>query len=113
MTHFKYITDHLLPSWVQQWTCNFKIWADLMTSNYERYVLLEDDDPYQECYEWFWSSINIDDTLPKEYLEGLYQMINDIDTGIVKTIPAEDVLKRMKELVEEEDAPYSPFGTTE
>ena len=26
-------------------------------------------------------------------------MMDDIDTGIVKTVPAEDVLKRMKELV--------------
>ena len=39
--------------------------------------------------------------ISKEYLEGLYQMMDDIDTGIVKTVPAEDVLKRMKELVDD------------
>ena len=103
MTHLKYITDHLLPSWVQSWTCNFRMWADLMTNNYEGYALLEEDDPEQECYEWFWASINMDDTLPKEFLESLYQMMDDVDTGKVKTIPAEDVLKRMKELVEEDN----------
>ena len=74
-----------------------------MTNNYEGYALLEEDDPEQECYEWFWASINMDDTLPKEFLESLYQMMDDVDTGKVKTIPAEDVLKRMKELVEEDN----------
>ena len=103
MTHFTYITKHLLPSWVQQWTCNFRIWADLMTNNYEGYAILEEDDPYQECYEWFWAAINIDDTLPKEFLEHLYQMMDDIDTGKVKTYPADDILKRMKEIVDMED----------
>ena len=101
MTYFKYITDYLLRAWVQSWTYNFKIWSDLMTNNYEAYAFLEDDDPYQECYEWFWSSINIDDTLPKEFLEGLYQMMEDINTGIVKTIPANEVFARMKELVDD------------
>ena len=103
LSWFKYITKHLLPSWVQQWTCNFRIWADLMTNNYEGYALLEEDDPEQECYEWFWASINMDDTLPKEFLESLYQMMDDIDTGKVKTYPADDILKRMKELVDMED----------
>ena len=101
MTHYEYITQHLLRAWVQQWTCNFRIWADLMTGNYDGYALLEEDDPYQECYEWFWASINIDDTLPKEFLEHLYQMMDDIDTGKVRTYPTEDVLKRLKELVDD------------
>ena len=100
MTHFTYITDHLLRAWVQQWTCNFRIWADLMTGNYDGYALLEEDDPYQECYEWFWASISIDDTLPKEFLEHLYQTIEDIDSGKVKTYPMEDVLKMFEEGVE-------------
>ena len=95
MSNLEYITKYLLPSWVQQWTCNFRMWADLMTNNYEGYALLEEDDPEQECYEWFWASINIDDTLPKEFLEHLYQMMDDIDTGKVKTYPADDILKRI------------------
>ena len=103
LSWFKYITKHLLPSWVQQWTCNFRIWADLMTNNYEGYALLEEDDPEQECYEWFWASINMDDTLPKEFLEYLNQMVDDIDSGKVRTYPADDILKRMKELVDMED----------
>ena len=102
MTHLEYITKHLLPSWVQQWSCNFRIWADLMTNNYDRYVLLEEDDPYQECYEWFWASINIDDILSKEFLEELYQMIDDIESGKEKLIPMPaDMLKRMEDLVDD------------
>ena len=79
MTHFDYITKHLLPAWVQQWTFNFRMWADLMTGNYERYALFEEDNAYQECYDWFWTCINLDDTLSKEYLETLYQMMDDIE----------------------------------
>jgi hypothetical protein len=93
MTYFKYITDHLLRAWVQSWTYNFRIWADLMTNRYDGYALLEDDDPERECYEWFWASINMDEIYSKEFLEELYQMVDDIDSGKVKTYPMDDVLK--------------------
>ena len=95
--------NHLLRAWVQQWSYNFRIWADLMTNRYDGYALLEEDDPEQECYEWFWASINMDDTLPKEFLESLYQMMDDIDSGKVRTYPAENVLKRLEDLVDMED----------
>ena len=101
MTHLAYITEHLLPSWLTQWAHNLSIWSDLMTNNYKVYANPYGDSPEQECYEWFWASINMDDTLPKEYLESLYQMMDDIDTGKVGTIPAQDVLKRLKELVDD------------
>ena len=103
MTHLEYIKHHLLPSWVRQWKYNFGIWADLMTSNYEPYANPYGESPERECYEWFWASINIDETLPKEFLEELYQRMDDIDTGKVRTYPAEDVLKRLKELVDMDD----------
>lgn len=97
MTHFSYITNHLLPSWIRQWTYNLNIWSDLMTDNYEVYANPWSESPERECYEWFWSSINLDETLPKEFLEELYQRMNDIDTGKVMTISAEDFLNRLKE----------------
>ena len=71
MTHIDYITKHLLFVWVQQWTNNFRMWADLITGNYEGYTLSEEEDPYQECYEWFWLSINLDETCSKEFIEEL------------------------------------------
>ncbi len=70
-----------------------------MTGNYENYALLKDDDPFQECYEWFWTSINLDETYPKEFLEYLQQMVDDIESGKVKTYPLDEVMDRMKELV--------------
>ena len=103
MTHLEYITKHLLPSWVQQWTFNFKHWADLMTNNYEAYANPYGESPERECYEWFWASINMDETLSKEFLEELYQRIENIDSGKVKPIPADDILERIKELVEEDN----------
>ena len=101
MTHFKYITDHLLPTWLSTWSYNFKVWADLMTNNYEAYANPWCESPERECYEWFWTSISLDDTYSKEFLESLYQMMDDIDTGKVRTYSAEDVLKKMKELVDD------------
>ena len=40
---------------------------------------------------------------PKELLEELYQRMDDIDSGKVKTYPAEDILKILKERVEEDN----------
>jgi hypothetical protein len=65
-----------------------------MTSNYQNYALLEDDNPFQECYEWFWTSINLDETYSKEFLEYLQKLVKDVETGKVKTY----TLEEMKEL---------------
>jgi hypothetical protein len=76
------------------------MWSDLMGSNYEGYGLLKEDDPYEECREWFWASLNEDDVYPKFFLEELLQMAEDVDTGKVKTYPlTEDFFDRMKDLV--------------
>lgn len=99
MTHLEYITKHLLPSCVQSWTYNFRMWADLMTNNYEGYALLEEDDPEQECYEWFWTSINLDNTYTKEFLEELYQMVKDIKSNNV-------VASRLDSLLNKEEDPF-------
>ena len=69
---------------------NFKMWRDLISGNYENYALLEEDDPYEECYQWFWTSINLDECLDKEFLEHLQQMVEDIDAGRVKTYSMEE-----------------------
>jgi len=66
---------------------NFKMWRDLLSGNYEGYALLKEDDSYQECYEWFWSSINMDECLGRDFLDYLQQMVEDVETGKVETIP--------------------------
>lgn len=80
----------------------FKIWADLMGSNYRDYALLKDDDPEQECLEWFWVSLGEDDTYPKYFLEDLLEMVDRIDRGEEKLIPMdEDFMKRLTDLVDD------------
>ena len=96
MTWPQYIFQHLIPTWFFSFRSNFRIWSDLMNSNYESYSLLKDDDPFQECYEWFWCSINLDDTYPKEFLEYLQQMVDDIDSGKVKTYTLEEVMEELR-----------------
>ena len=93
MTHFDYITKHMLPGWVESWTYNFRIWADLMTGNYKPYAEPWGESPERDCYEWFWASINLDDIYSKEFIEELLQMKNDVESGKVKTYPLGDVLK--------------------
>ena len=78
------------------------MWRDLISGNYADYALLKDDDPYEECYNWFWCSINMDETYPKEFLEYLMQMVDDIETGKEKVVPLdEDFFDRMKDLVKD------------
>ena len=60
------------------------------------------DDPYEECVDWFWVSLNEDDVYPKEFLEYLMQMVDDIETGKEKVIPLdEDFFDRLKDLVKD------------
>ena len=100
MNWLEYIFSYLIPSWFQTIGGNFRIWRDLMTGNYTDYALMWYDDPYEECYEWFWGSLNIDDTLPKHFLEHLRQMVDDIESGRVETIPfTKDMIDRMDDLV--------------
>jgi hypothetical protein len=78
------------------------MWRDLISGNYENYALLKTDDPFQECYDWFWTSINLDETYPKEFLEYLMEMCDRIDRGEEKVYPVdEDFMNRLKDLVED------------
>ena len=84
---------------------SFQNWSDLMTGNWKDYAVLFYDDPYEECRDCFWSYLGEDDTLPKDFLEHLQEMAEDVLSGKVKTIPMEDVMKELEELCNE--------GTTE
>ena len=90
--------------WMTGWQTiriNFRVWADLMGSTYENYALLKNVDPEQECIEWFWVGLNDDDVYPKEFLEGLMEMMDRIDRGEEKLIPIDEVFfERMKELTD-------------
>jgi len=96
----EYYITHVFLTGFQTFNNNFVIWRDLITGDYEKYKLLKDDDAYQECYDWFWSSINLDETYPKFFLEELMQMADDVATGKVKTVPfTKDMFDDLDELV--------------
>jgi hypothetical protein len=82
---FDYWIGHCWMTGWQSIRHNFRMWADLMTSNYENYALLKEDDPESECIDWFWSSLNEDDVYDKEFIEYLLQMTDDVMTGKVET----------------------------
>jgi hypothetical protein len=90
--------------WMTGWQSirsTFRIWCDLVSSRYDGYALLPTDDPEQECKEWFWGSLGEDETYPKEFLEYLIQLADDVESGKVKTYPMEDVMKELRELLDE------------
>ena len=90
--------------WMTGWqtiAINFRMWADLMGSNYANYALLKEDDPLEECLDWFWVSLNEDDTYPKKFLEHLMQMMEDVETGKEEVIPLDEhFFDRLKDLVD-------------
>lgn len=99
---FEYWVGHCWMTGWQSIRMNFRIWADLMTNNYQNYALLKDDDPFTECYEWFWASLNEDDVYPKHFLEELLQIVDDIETGKTELIPVdENFFNEMEDLLED------------
>jgi hypothetical protein len=93
--------------WMTGWQSirsNFRMWGDLMGGNYEGYGLLKEDNPYEECVEWFWASLNEDDVYPKSFLEELLQLVADVDSGKEKLIPMDDdFMETLKSWTEEDD----------
>jgi hypothetical protein len=92
--------------WMTGWQSirsTFRIWCDLMSSRYSDYALHPTDDPEEECKEWFWVSLGEDDTYPKEFLEYLIQMAEDVQSGKVKTYPIEDIKQLFEDLHDDEE----------
>ena len=60
------------------------------------------EDPETECLDWFWASLNEDDVYPKEFLEHLMQLADDVATGKEEVIPLdEDFFDRLKDLLKD------------
>ena len=100
MNWWDYWINHCWMTGWQSIKYSFKNWADLMTGNWKDYALMLYDDPYEECNDCFWYYLGEDDTLPKEFLEHLQQMVEDIESGKEKLIPydVEDLKKDMDTL---------------
>ncbi|WJZ48228.1 hypothetical protein [Synechococcus phage DSL-LC02] len=104
MTQLEYYVAHVFPTGFQSIRSTFRIWCDLMTSNYKDYTLLHEDDPFTECKEWFWVSLGEDNVYPKAFLEHLQQMVDDVESGKIKTYPMpEDFFGRIVGDVELDD----------
>ena len=103
MTNLEYYLEHVIPTGFYTIGHAWKNWCDLMTGNHEPYKLRESDDGESECSAWFWTTLGEDNVYPKEFLEYLHQMANDVMTGKVKTYPLEDVMSELEELMSIED----------
>lgn len=99
MNWFEYWIGHCWMSGWQSIHMAFDIWKDLLSSDYDNYALLKTDDPYQECYNWFWGTLGEDETYPKEFLESLLQMSKDVETGKVKTYPMNEIFDELEDLI--------------
>jgi hypothetical protein len=102
MNWWQYLFGHCWMTGWQSIRSNFRIWGDLMGSNYASYALMKEDDPEAECLDWFWASLVEDDVYPKEFLEYLMQMVDDIETGKEEVFPLDkDFFDRLKDLTDD------------
>lgn len=63
------------------------MWKDLVVfSDYSKYALLEKDDPFEQCYLFFWDELN-EWPLEKEFIEYLNEMVRRIESGEEKIYP--------------------------
>lgn len=101
LSWFEYIWHScILQGWYNCWY-SFKNWSDLMGSNYQDYALLKDDDPLEQCILYFWDSLE-DEIYPKDFLESLLQMSEDVRTGKEKVIPMDEVMmNRLEDLLKD------------
>lgn len=100
LSWFEYILFSCIQQgWMNCWYA-FENWKDLVFNNYQDYALLKTDDPLEQCILYFWNALE-EDIYPKEFLESLMQMAEDVRTGKVETIPMdEDYMNRLKDLVD-------------
>jgi hypothetical protein len=101
LSWFEYIWNSCIrQGWYNCWYA-YKNWADLMGNNYQDYALLKTDDPLEQCILYFWDSLE-DEIYPKEFLESLLQMADDVKTGKEKLIPMDEgFMKRLEDLVKD------------
>ena len=101
LSWFEYILFSCIQQgWMNCWY-SYKNWSDLVFNNYQDYALLKEDDPLEQYILYFWDSLE-DEIYPKEFLESLLQMSDDVKTGKVETYPMdEDFFDRLKDLVKD------------
>ena len=96
---FEYWIGHCIMTGFQSINISFDIWKDWISGNYEGYGLLKDDDPYEECKNWFWDTLGADETYPKSFLEDLLRMSKEVETGEIETYSLDELMESLKDLV--------------
>ena len=105
-TKMSWVDYYFSHCWMTGWQTigsAFRIWSDLMTSNYDVYALPRIvEDPEKECIEWFWVTLGEDNCYDKEFLEYLLQIAENVENGTVKTIPySREMFEEDEELLKE------------
>jgi hypothetical protein len=102
LSWWEYWIGHCYMTGWQSIHSNFRTWMDLVwfEENQKDYALLKEDDPFEQCYLCFWYDLNDDNTYPKEFLESLMQMADDVQTGKVEMVPyTKEMFDRLFDLV--------------
>lgn len=103
MSWFEYIFGHCIPTGFQSMRYAFINWMDLVwfEDNQKHYALLPDDDPFEQCQLYFWNELE-DEVYPKEFLEELYSMIDQVDRGEIELIPFDKhMFNELEELIQD------------
>lgn len=111
MKKLNWIEYYIGHCWMTGWQSirsTFRIWFDLMCSNYDGYAVFKEDDPEAECIEWFWASLNEDDVYSKDFLEYLQELASQVDRGDVKTYSLEEIQEMLERVDSEETVTLSP-----
>jgi len=98
---WEYWIGHCIATGFQSMRLAFINWTHLMWFEEEQknYALLKDDDPLEQCILYFWDSLE-DETYPKEFLESLMQLSEDVRTGKEKVVPfTQDMFDRIEDLI--------------
>jgi len=101
MSWFEYVFGYCIPTGFQNIRYSFINWMDLVwfEDNQKHYALLPNDDPFEECRLYFWYDLN-EEPHPKEFIEELYRMSDEIDGGEVELISfTVDSLTELEELI--------------
>lgn len=81
LSFFEYYIKHYFSSGFHSLWAAFCIWRDLISGNYEKYALLEEDNSFEECRDWFWVALGEDNIYSKEFLEYLYELCDHVQRG--------------------------------
>ena len=101
MSQWEYIFGYCIPTGFQTMRHAFINWMDLVwfVDNQKDYALLRDDDPFEQCRLYFWDELQ-EEVYPKEFIEHLYELSDQVHRGEVELIPFDqDMFEQLEDLI--------------